>query len=305
MSPATILLVDSQPPLVAPLLEGELFDLIVVATGNEALALLEREPKRFKIVVAFRQCRDVDGLKLLKHIKRNKLFYRIPVILFDQGINNIEDITACFRAGAFHYMEKPFSKLSLIQMIQTALSDYLQIASILEEVSHQLKGLRLLDRARFYCHTLEEAAEIVKIIASACPDASRIVLGLTELLNNAIEHGNLGITYTEKGSLIGSGIWIEELGRRLNLPENRNKRVCVDFNKMENEIVVVIKDEGEGFDWKNFLDFDPKRLTDNNGRGIASARLRSFDRLQYHGKGNIVEAGIFLKKQVDGNKNHD
>jgi hypothetical protein len=51
-------------------------------------------------------------------------------------------------------------------------------------------------------------------------------------------------------------------------------------------------DQGAGFDWQRYLDFDPERATDPNGRGIAMARLMSFESLSYSGCGNCVVATV-------------
>jgi anti-sigma regulatory factor (Ser/Thr protein kinase) len=56
------------------------------------------------------------------------------------------------------------------------------------------------------------------------------------------------------------------------------------------EIEVTITDEGKGFDWNPFLDFDPDRAYDLNGRGIAMARMLGFESLEYQGAGNVVVA---------------
>ncbi len=44
-------------------------------------------------------------------------------------------------------------------------------------------------------------------------------MGLSELLVNAIEHGNLEIGYDEKSRLLQSEGWQGEIDRRLALPE--------------------------------------------------------------------------------------
>ena len=55
-----------------------------------------------------------------------------------------------------------------------------------------------------------------------------------------------------------------------------------------------IVDQGTGFAWANYLDFDPERAFDANGRGIAMARATSFSHLEYAGRGNIVSAWVDL-----------
>ncbi|HLD95062.1 MAG TPA: response regulator, partial [Alphaproteobacteria bacterium] len=61
---------------------------------------------------------------------------------------------------------------------------------------------------------------------------------------------------------------------------------------------IRIKDQGNGFDWKKYLELSPERATDPHGRGIAMAKTLSFSRLEYQGCGNEVVATYFLKEEV-------
>jgi hypothetical protein len=55
------------------------------------------------------------------------------------------------------------------------------------------------------------------------PEPRSAVYGLNELLINAVEHGNLGITYDEKIKLVVEGRLESEIERRLALPQNQAK----------------------------------------------------------------------------------
>jgi hypothetical protein len=55
---------------------------------------------------------------------------------------------------------------------------------------------------------------------------------------------------------------------------------------------MTVQDEGVGFDWEKYLQFDPERAFDPHGRGIALANKMSFDSLTYLGNGNTVEVKI-------------
>ena len=113
-------------------------------------------------------------------------------------------------------------------------------------------------------------------------------MGLVELLVNAVEHGNLGITYAEKSALRQASRWEDEVERRLSQEPWRSRRARVALRREGSQVEFTITDEGAGFDWKPFLDFDPARAFDLNGRGIAMARKLGFSSLEYRGAGNIV-----------------
>ena len=123
-------------------------------------------------------------------------------------------------------------------------------------------------------------------------NTEKVVTGLSELLINAVEHGNLAITYQEKSDLNKSGTLMDEIESRLGMDKYKSKIVDVEFKKSGANIEVSITDEGEGFDWKLYLEMSPDRMMDNHGRGIAMAGLLSFDGLDYLGCGNSVRATI-------------
>jgi hypothetical protein len=91
--------------------------------------------------------------------------------------------------------------------------------------------------------------------------------------------------------------WEAEVARRQSQPEygDRVVRVCVKrhFDRIE----FTVSDEGGGFDWQRYLEFDPLRLADPNGRGIATARALSFSSLEYVGNGSKVVATIAMPMQ--------
>ncbi len=60
-----------------------------------------------------------------------------------------------------------------------------------------------LYKGYFSIRSTEDANTLAVQLASFCPDPIKSVLGLGELLVNAVEHGNLGITYSEKTLLNG------------------------------------------------------------------------------------------------------
>ena len=113
-------------------------------------------------------------------------------------------------------------------------------------------------------------------------------MGLSELMINAIEHGNLDIGYEEKSELRKRDLWESEIEKRLGFTENKEKYASVDvLNDLEN-VTFTISDQGNGFEWDDFMEFDTSRVMDNHGRGIAMANKLYFSKLEYQGNGNTV-----------------
>jgi len=115
---------------------------------------------------------------------------------------------------------------------------------------------------------------------------------LSELMINAIEHGNLHIGYEEKSELRKQGLWESEISKRLDMPENKKLYASIDVINNSDGVTFTITDQGKGFDWDGFMEFDTDRVMDNHGRGIAMANKLYFSNVEYRGKGNIVCAMV-------------
>lgn len=119
-------------------------------------------------------------------------------------------------------------------------------------------------------------------------EGSLLVLGLQEILINAVEHGNLGINFAEKTALLESGRYLETLAERAKNPAVGARRVTVEGTWIPGEVTIQVTDEGEGFDWTVVPDLDKVDALDReSGRGIALA-VQAFDEVRYSPPGNRV-----------------
>ena len=261
--------------------------------GEEALPMLESDPLRYDVVLLDRIMPRMNGLELLAHIKENPRLRTIPVILQTAAALR-EEMVAGIRAGAYYYLTKPYDVEMLLTVVDTAVRDFTDYRHLKERIERGLRCLTLIREASFSIQTVDEARDLGMVLANACPDPMSTVIGLTEILVNAVEHGNLGITYEEKSQLNAAGQWESEVTRRLSLPENATKRVEVQMTRENGTVRFTIRDEGRGFDWQRFIEIDPQRAFDNHGRGIVIARTLSFDSLEYRGCGNEVVAQIHV-----------
>jgi CheY-like chemotaxis protein/anti-sigma regulatory factor (Ser/Thr protein kinase) len=276
-------------------LEQDGYDIEQKVSGQDAWDTLVADPAKFDVVLLDRSMPGMDGLQLMARMKEHPRLRGLPVIL-QTALTSREHILEGIRAGAYYYLTKPWDRDELLTVVETAAHDHAERKLLQEGVRRGLKVLRQLREAVFFIRTVDDARDLGAVLANCCPDPMNSVIGITELLVNAVEHGNLGITYEEKSSLNADGTWDEEVKRRLALPEHAGKFVEVRFERDENEIRFVIRDQGRGFDFQRFLDVDPLRAFDNHGRGIAMARRLSFDSVEYRGAGNEVVGKVRLAK---------
>jgi sigma-B regulation protein RsbU (phosphoserine phosphatase) len=134
-----------------------------------------------------------------------------------------------------------------------------------------------------------EGETLAARIAKAAPEPEKVMI-ISELLRNAVEHGNLGITYEEKTQFLNEGNLSVEIEHRRQLPRYAERFVLVQFKKLPEKITVTIEDQGNGFDFRKYLGFDAARVFDNHGRGIAMTAC-TLD-VQYLGNGNSVVVTI-------------
>ena len=259
--------------------------------GLEAWTMLDRDPDRFDLVLLDRTMPRMNGLELLARMKADPRCRTIPVILQTAHVGR-EEMIEGIRAGAYYYLTKPYDSEMLQTVVRTAAADRAEMKALQLRLRKGLQVLGLLNVAELSLRTIDEASDVATVLASACPDPSAAIIGLTELLVNAVEHGNLEIGYEEKSQLRASGTWDVEVRRRLELPENISKRVAVKFERTDGGIRFTIRDDGSGFEWKQFLEIDPTRAFHTHGRGILMARHFSFSAIEYHGAGNEVVATV-------------
>jgi sigma-B regulation protein RsbU (phosphoserine phosphatase) len=269
------------------------YELDFATDGVEAMSLLERDPGRYDAILLDRTMPRMNGMELLDRIKHDPRMRTMPVIL-QTAAGTPEEVLEGIRAGAYYYLTKPYDAQTMLAVVGTAVQDYAEYKDLQQRVRKGVECLSLIQNATLHIRTVEQARDTASVLVNACPDPESAVIGLTELLVNAVEHGNLGITYEDKTALNAAGTWDEEVQRRLRLPENLDKRVVLTVERTAEELRFTIRDEGPGFDWKRYLEVQPSRAFDNHGRGIAIARAMSFDRVEYRGNGNEVVAVVKL-----------
>ncbi len=275
------------------LLRAADFEVEESAGGEEAWTRLDRTPLSFDVVVTDRIMPGVDGIELLRTIKSKRDMALLPVIFLTVAADPQQMIEG-IDAGAYAYLPKPVDADILISMIRSAAADWRHIQELNRNIRSDAETLMLTRYALFNYRFPDQAMGIGALLAKACPDPDRVVMGLSELLVNAIEHGNLEIGYQEKSRLLEIDGWQEEVARRLDLREFAGREASVELERTEDAVVFRIRDQGPGFQPEPYLAIDPSRVLDAHGRGIAMAKLLSFDELRYDDDGRCAIATILV-----------
>jgi len=292
---AHILIVDDED-LNLEIISEYLSDDYKTSTAEDGLIaweMLKSNPESYDVILLDRMMPNMNGMEVLEKLKEHPVLQHCPVI-FQTAKASIADISEGLNAGAFYYLTKPFEEEVLLSIVKTAVNDRYRYKEIKTSLEQTKLTMGMLNSALFEFSTLDEARSIASLVSNTCPEPEKIVMGLTELMVNAIEHGNLGISYQEKSELNDKGLWLQEISKRLESELNKNKRATLQFQRYINKIEIIIIDQGHGFDWNTYMDFDPNRVMDTHGRGIAIANKLSFSSIEYKGKGNEVRAQLII-----------
>lgn len=296
----TILVVDDEPASVR-YLQNELQDagygtILYAEDGQQAWEILQLRHDSIDLLLLDRFMPKLDGLSLLRHMKQQPQTAQIPVIMQTAATDEAQKHES-LKAGAYYYLTKPYNRETLLTVIDAAMRDLQFSRKMQQDITRFAHSIHLLKECHFSAKSLEDATYLGGFLANFFPDPDRVVVGLTELLINAVEHGNLDISYLEKSELLHENGWKEEIERRLKLPQYRQKSVDIQITRSEEDVCIRIHDEGNGFQWQRFLKMDPARAAHPHGRGIAIAKTVSFDQLQFNDKGNEVIASCQLQAQ--------
>jgi len=292
---STVFIIDDEPAQVSALrdmLGDSQYEYEVATSGDEARELLRSRGEDADAVLLDWVLQDMDGVELLGWIKKQTELVDAEVVIQSAELVP-EKIRAGIDCGAYYYLTKPYEPAQLQAIVRAAVASSQFKRTILREANEASDVLRLLDHGIFLVKTVQDAQALAARLASACNDPDKGV-ALFELMVNAVEHGNLGISYKHKSRLLAKGMHRTEIQRRLGLPENRDKRVTVELKRDEEHLRLTIRDCGPGFDYKKYLVVDPERLFDAHGRGILVAG--SLLDVKFVDPGNEVHVSMLFQR---------
>lgn len=279
--------------IITDVLESNGWQVVSCEDGREAWEMLQSRGHEFDVILLDRGLPNIDGMELMQRAKGLPALMYTPVIL-ETALSDEQSICDGLMQGAYYYLTKPLQPEVLLAVVRAAVQQSRDLRGMLESLQRSERPLALLQEGTFRFRDLDDCTMLARYLASACPQPERVVRGLRELLINAVEHGNLEISYHEKAALVLAGQWDAEVERRLRSPRWRDRYAEVALHRNRNKLTFTVRDQGPGFAWQSFLDFSSERAFDPNGRGIAIARQQCFDALDYQDGGRCVNAVVAL-----------
>ena len=116
-----ILIVDDERDireLISDILEDEGFVTRLACNSDDAIAAINAEPPALMILDIWLKDSRMDGIDILKTVKRDNP--DVPVVIIS-GHGNIEIAVAAIKQGAYDFIEKPFNIDQLMVVIRRAM----------------------------------------------------------------------------------------------------------------------------------------------------------------------------------------
>jgi DNA-binding response OmpR family regulator len=286
-----ILLVDDEPLVreeLGALLADEGYEVITAGDGEEGISLFRKEAPDL-VITDVRMPRR-DGLSLAMIIKQEDPSVPVTVIT---GHGTEAMAIEALRAGVTDFIKKPVRLDDLIAALSRMEAARVpaslgagELPAAVELVSHLWTYRLKNDREAippFVDGLLRRST-----VGLDRMQALELSLALRELVLNAVEHGNLELTYEEKTRALENGTLDALLAERAAKQPYCDRTVMVLVERHERRLSITVRDQGRGFDWKKLPDpNDPMNLLAAHGRGVLLARL-SVDALHYSEKGDEV-----------------
>jgi anti-sigma regulatory factor (Ser/Thr protein kinase) len=236
---------------------------------------------------------DIDGV--ISHIKDDKWLLNFGIIgVYSQKKDEEEELLKKYKViNILTLLDSYRLRSHLVKSIQIIEENYQIIfqREFTKNLIDQVSGSFVIDNDLLAVPLYAGiGATILAQRGLINPDSKmHLQLALGELIVNAVEHGNCGITYDEKTEGMENGLSVVDLvAERCKDPAVRAKKVDFQWEIQSNRTIFIIRDEGKGFDVKAHLKkIAQQDMMSLHGRGIKLAAKLSSE-LKYNEKGNQV-----------------
>jgi DNA-binding response OmpR family regulator len=291
-----VLIADDQEALrelLSRLLTREGYEPIEAADGVQAVELFRTQAPL--VVVSDIMMPRMDGLALLTELKR---IDRSAVVILMTGQGNEEILLRALRGGATNFFRKPFNVRELMDEIRRVVDFRTEAArsTLFSPFLVSEKKTFVIPRADSPYFPIVNQVTLQLPCILPEEDILNLKIGIEEMIVNAVEHGNLGITFEEKNKAISEGTLADLLAQRGKESDAHGRQVFVTASLAPEAFEVVVRDEGSGFDWRKLPIVAPENLMSFNGRGIFLTKIY-FDEVRYNEKGTEVTLRKKAKRQ--------
>ncbi len=239
-----------------------------------------------------------DAFAFIKKV-RTRMPDVMFIILTRDG--KMEDAVEAFQSGAIDFIAKPVNVKDLLSILTKfqSLTSYGRMA-------YDVQAMVVEEKRSFILPTDFDLINIflddlMKMIQNF-PDFDKTEIrgmrfSLYEMVVNAMEHGNLEITYEKKKNLLEEFIdYYDYLEAKSRTAPYKDRKVWFTYHYFNDRVSFTITDEGPGFDVSRVPSpRDAANIQNLNGRGILITKI-NMDEVNYNDRGNSVTLVKYLKR---------
>lgn len=261
---------------------------VVEATDGEQGVQLAKERHPDLILLDVR-LPGIDGLEALAQIRDNDP--RVPVVIVAAAMDRAQ-LQRALDLGAVNFISKPFDAAEIefvLDRVYRAVAQTQDLKSMMEVVAQRTTSISIPGNPAILSKVVSLLGrELTHLYPGSLLPLAEIKLALYETLANAVEHGNLGITFEMKTrAMMEPGGMDALLKRRLSDPRLAARKVHVTVQYLSDRVMYCVRDEGDGFD---VAALSGKQLGDTtalHGRGLALVR-HYMDEVAWNEAGNEI-----------------
>jgi CheY-like chemotaxis protein len=276
---------DTETLFIRGLLERAGLSVQCSRNGREALDAIRHSAP--DVVLSDLNMPEIGGLELVARIREQHLF--LPVVLMTQ-YGSEELAVEALQKGAASYVPKRILERVVVEVLddvlaaatarrhQEGLGSYLTRSSLHFVLPNDFDLISpLVGRIQQEMMEMRLGDEIEVI---------RVGVALREALANAIQHGNLQVSSELRHD--DDAPYYALIKKRVEQSPYRERRVFVEATHSPDEVMLVVRDEGNGFDPEQVPNpIDPDNLEKPSGRGLLL--IRAFmDEMRHNERGNEI-----------------
>jgi CheY-like chemotaxis protein len=267
------------------------YEILEAADGREGVKQFQSATP--DVVITDVMMPEMDGIEVMRRIRETS---ESADIIIMTGYGSEELVIEALRYGASNYLKKPI--------------DFEDLFAVIDKINFRRQHRKRFEVAKDVVHFEKKDLVLGNSLTDVWGAVNQVLynvggylqgrvldgmrIGLYEIIVNAIEHGNLGISSKDKSDAILGKRYSDLLSDKAKEADAEGKRVHISSSYTRKKLTVEVRDEGTGFRFRELPDMsDPNTIMSVNGRGIFLTSLY-FDKVEFREPGNTV----FLEKAL-------
>lgn len=294
-----ILVVTSNPTIISTVKDGcsaftEDFEFVTKVDKNEIVSYINYELPEIKIFDY--TCEEVDCSEILKIIHDDPWLHYGGVMALCADRMQVKQLETLKDPNLISIQTKDGFSYHFSRMLKILWQNqqFLSMHGMQEVIGGEETGSFTCgnDPFDFSFYTMFLSNYLYNTNRITIEDRMNLQVALTELLTNALEHGNLNITHQEKVKYKKEYGDISKLVKeRASDPRYSSRQITLMYSIKKEKSTFSIRDEGNGFDWKKCLAEEKNSV---HGLPLVKSIVSG---LTYNEKGTL--ATFVIKNQID------